>query len=124
VSLLCRGVLLPGGGLPGLYGFVADSGGDLLMQSSLFAFEPGRSPSRGYPDAEDHDEDEILGGFIPGGRCSKCGHPLRGGGLKVMGWPGLLCWDCYHSNLGRRDGRNDLSSDASGERNTGYNWRR
>ncbi len=94
------------------------------MQSSLFAFEPGRSPPRGGVDAE---ELEPVASSSPtayrGRKCAKCGRPLNGGGLRASGW-GLVCWDCYHSNLGRRDGRTDLSSDASGSRNSGYNLRR
>lgn len=93
------------------------------VQSSLFHFEPGRSPPRG--DAED--PEPVASSPPPaayrGRKCAKCGRPLNGGGLQAAGW-GLVCWDCWHSNLGRRDGRSDLSSDASGERNTGYNWRR
>jgi len=98
----------------------------MIRQSDLFSFEEGRSPpSRGY--AEDHDDGgELSRSPPPGGRgrkCAKCGRPLNGGGLRVMGW-GLVCWDCYHSNLGRRDGRADASSDADGCRNSGYNLRR
>lgn len=111
-----------GVGLPGGRGG-ATSGGDPVIQSSIFHFEEDAELLR-REFGEDRDEGEILGGFISGGRCSKCGHPLRGGGLKVMGWPGLLCWNCYHSNLGRRDGRGDLSSDAKSERNVGYSARR
>jgi len=96
------------------------------MQADLFSFERGRSPpSRGRPGAEDP---EVVSSPPPttvyrGRKCAKCGRPLNGGGLQAAGG-GLVCWDCWHSNLGRRDGRADLSSDASGERNTGYNWRR
>jgi hypothetical protein len=97
------------------------------MQSDLSSFAEGRSsPSRGY--AEDHDDEGELSRSPPpvgrGRKCAKCGRFLNGGGLKAMGWPGLLCWDCFHSNLGRRDGRADASSDASGERNVGYSARR
>jgi len=101
----------------------------MILQADLFSFEEGRSPpSRGF--AEDHDDGGELCRSPPttaagyrGRKCAKCGKPLNGGGLKAMGW-GLVCWDCYHSNLGRRDGRADASSDASGERNSGYNLRR
>ena len=95
------------------------------MQADLSSFAEGRSPPRGVVDAED------LGGVAPsppptayrGRKCAKCGRPLNGGGLEVVGW-GRVCWDCYHSNLGRRDGKGDLSSDADGCRNSGYNLRR
>ncbi len=99
------------------------AGGDLLRQIDLLSFgEPGRSPpSRGY--AEDHDDGPDVGGHVPGQRCSKCGKPLSGGGLLVLGY-GLCCWNCYHKTSSRRDGKGDLSSDATAERNAGYNWRR
>lgn len=58
-----------------------------------------------------------------GARCAKCGKPLHGGGLVALGW-GKICWACWHSPLGRKDGRTDLSSDADGARNSGYNLRR
>ena len=93
----------------------------MIRQSDLFNFAEGSLPPRGG-DVDDEGEDP--GGVVPGGRCSRCGKPLRGGGLKVMGWPGRVCWSCFHKPMGRRDGRGDLSSDAAGERNTGYNWRR
>ncbi len=92
-----------------------------MRQIDLSSFAEGPNPR---PLAGDDDEGEDLGGVVPGDRCSRCGKPLRGGGLKVIGWPGRVCWDCYHKPMGRRDGRRDLSSDASGERNVGYNWRR
>ncbi|MDD3566579.1 MAG: hypothetical protein PHN90_13035 [Methanothrix sp.] len=57
-----------------------------------------------------------------GRRCARCGRPLNGGGLEVA-FVGLCCWDCYVKG-GRKDGRSDLSSDAVGDRNSGYNWRR
>jgi hypothetical protein len=93
------------------------------MQSSLFHFEPGRSPPRGGGDAEDL---EAVSSLSPtrGRRCARCGKPLGRGGLYASGW-GLLCWDCFtNKSLGRRDGRGDLSSDADGCRNSGYNLRR
>jgi len=94
----------------------------MTLQSSLFAFEPGRSPR-----AEVDEDDSVVSSpptiACRGRKCAKCGKPLNGGGLEVMGW-GKVCWSCYHSNLGRRDGRTDLSSDADGCRNSGYNLRR
>jgi len=96
-----------------------------MIQADLFSFEEGRSPSsRGF--AEDHDDEgELSRSPPPGGRgrkCAKCGRPLNGGGLELLGF-GLVCWNCYHQG-GRRDGRADASSDAAGERNSGYNRRR
>lgn len=95
------------------------------MQSSLFSFEEGRSPpSRGY--AEDHDDEGDLFRSPPprgrGRKCAKCGKPLNGGGLELVGF-GMVCWLCFNKG-GRRDGKGDLSSDATAERNAGYNWRR
>ncbi|MDF0594268.1 hypothetical protein P0O24_11830 [Methanotrichaceae archaeon M04Ac] len=43
--------------------------------------------------------------------------------MEVVGY-GLCCWRCFNSTTARRDGRGDLSSDASGSRNDGYNLRR
>ena len=96
-----------------------------MRQSDLFSFEEGRSPSsRGF--AEDHDDEGDLFRSPPprgrGRKCAKCGKPLNGGGLELLGF-GLVCWRCFNKG-GRRDGRGDLSSDATAERNAGYNWRR
>ena len=93
----------------------------MIRQCDLFDFASGPRPHRDEVD----DEDEVAPlAEYRGRRCARCGKPLRGGGLKVMGWPGLVCWDCFHKPMGRRDGRRDLSSDASGSRNSGYNLRR
>jgi hypothetical protein len=95
----------------------------VTLQSSLFAFEPGRSPPRGGVDAEDLEPVASSSSIAYRGRkCAKCGRPLNGGGLELLGF-GLVCWSCFHQG-GRRDGRGDLSSDASGSRNSGYNLRR
>jgi hypothetical protein len=97
----------------------------MIRQSDLSVFAEGRDP-RARPLADD-DEGEAVSPPLAeyrGRRCARCGHPLGRGGLWASGW-GLLCWSCFTDRgLGRRDGRGDLSSDASGERNTGYNWRR
>ena len=76
----------------------------MIRQSDLFNFAEGSLPPRG---GDVDDEGELSRSPPPRGRgrkCAKCGKPLNGGGLRVMGW-GLVCWDCYHSNLGRGDGR-------------------
>ena len=96
-----------------------------MIQADLFSFEEGRSPSsRGF--AEDHDDEGDLFRSPPprgrGRKCARCGQPLNGGGLELLGF-GLVCWRCVNKG-GRRDGRGDLSSDATAERNAGYNWRR
>jgi len=96
----------------------------MIRQSDFSSFAEGPHP-RAL--AED-DEGEVVPSPPPatgyrGRKCAKCGAPLNGGGNVVVGW-GRVCWSCYHSNLGRRDGRGDLSSDASGSRNSGYNLRR
>ena len=85
-----------------------------MRQVDLLSFAEGsRLPPRG---GEDEGEED-LGGVVPGSRCSRCGKPLRGGGLKVIGWPGRVCWNCYHKPMGRRDGRGDASRAAAAERN-------
>lgn len=104
-----------------LFSQILASQGVAGLQTSLLHFEEGATPPR--PEVEAEFEGENLAGYVHGGRCSRCGKPLRGGGLKAVGWPGLLCWNCWHQG-GRRDGRADLSSDASGSRNSGYNLRR
>jgi hypothetical protein len=91
-----------------------------VRQIDLSSFAEGPNPR---PLAADDDEGEDLGGVVPGGRCSRCGKPLRGGGLKALGWPGRVCWNCFHKP-GRRDGRADASRDAAAERNCGYGARR
>ena len=95
----------------------------MIRQSDLSSFAEGRDPrSRVFSDVDE-------GEGVPsppyrGRRCARCGHPLGRGGLWASGW-GLLCWNCFQEKgLGRRDRRGDLSSDASGSRNSGYNWRR
>jgi hypothetical protein len=94
-----------------------------VRQSDLFSFAEGRGrspPSRDCPEeSEDCPAPAIPG---RGRKCAKCGRPLNGGGLDLLGW-GLVCWNCYHQG-GRRDGRGDMSSDATGSRNSGYNLRR
>jgi len=74
-----------------------------MIQADLFSFEEGRSPpSRGY--AEDHDDGgELSRSPPPGGRgrkCAKCGRPLNGGGLSLVGY-GLVCWPCFQQGWGR-----------------------
>jgi len=94
-----------------------------MIQADLSSFAEGALPPRG---GDVDDEGDLFRSPPPGGRgrkCAKCGRPLNGGGLRAAGW-GLVCWSCFHSNLGRRDGRADASSDAAGERNSGYNLRR
>jgi len=91
------------------------------MQSDLLSFAEGPKPRALACD--DDADDEHLGGYVPGGRCARCGKPLRGGGLMVA-FVGFCCWRCFHEPMGRRDGRVSASSDPSGERNCGYNWRR
>ncbi len=92
-----------------------------MIQADLSVFAEGPI-TRALAD-DDDEEGEDPGGFIPGGRCVRCGKPLRGGGLPVA-FVGLCCWDCYHKPLGRRDGRADASRDAAAERNCGYGARR
>lgn len=76
-----------------------------MRQSDLFSFAEGRGrspPIRGY--AEDHgDEGELTRLSPPGGRgrkCAKCGRPLNGGGLYLVGY-GLVCWPCFQQGWGR-----------------------
>jgi len=97
----------------------------MIRQCDLSGFAEG---ARLPPGGDVDDEGEVVPSPPPatgyrGRKCAKCGAPLNGGGNVVVGW-GRVCWSCYHSNLGRRDGRGDLSSDASGSRNSGYNLRR
>lgn len=92
----------------------------MSSQTSLFRYERGAvAPHLREEAGRDGDDDATY----TGSRCAKCHKPLRGGGLYALGW-GRLCWGCWHGPLGRRDGRTDLSSDAAGERNSGYNLRR
>jgi hypothetical protein len=94
----------------------------MIRQADLSSFEPGRSPPGRA--CIDDDEGDGVPSPVRGRRCARCGHPLGRGGNYAMGW-GLLCWNCFQDKgLGRRDGRASASSDASAERNVGYNWRR
>lgn len=127
----CNGAALVGCG--GLYPIVGEverlalvepsGGGDLVIrQSDLSGFAEGPLPPRG---GDVDDEGDLFRSPPPRGRgrkCAKCGKPLNGGGLELLGF-GLVCWRCFNKG-GRRDGRGDLSSDATAERNAGYNWRR
>lgn len=90
-----------------------------MIQYDLFSFE-AKTDHRRSAEEEQYCSAPATPGR--GRRCARCGRPLNGGGLPVA-FVGLCCWDCYHKPMGRRDGRRDLSSDASGERNVGYNWR-
>ncbi|MDD3566636.1 MAG: hypothetical protein PHN90_13320 [Methanothrix sp.] len=92
----------------------------MIRQADLFNFAEGSLPPRG---GDVDDEGEELPVHTWGRRCAKCGRRLGGGGLEVVGY-GLCCWRCYNSTTTRRDGRGDASSDAAGERNSGYNLRR
>lgn len=92
----------------------------MIRQSDLSVFAEGRDPRALAGDVDD--EGDSLPVHLWGRRCARCGRRLGGGGLYSLGW-GTVCWECYHKP-GRRDGRGDLSSDASGSRNSGYNLRR
>jgi hypothetical protein len=96
----------------------------MILQADLFSFEKGaRSPRlRALEDPDEADVSRLSPTGYQGRKCARCGRPLNGGGLELLGF-GLVCWRCFNKG-GRRDGRGDLSSDATAERNAGYNWRR
>lgn len=71
----------------------------MIRQADLSGFAEGSLPPRG---GDVDDEGEELPVHTWGRRCAKCGRRLGGGGLKVLGWPGLLCWNCYHSTTSIR----------------------
>ena len=90
-----------------------------MIQYDLFSFEAKTGHRR---NVEEEQDCPALATPGRGRRCARCGRPLNGGGLEVA-FVGLCCWDCFMKG-GRKDGRGDLSSDAVGERNSGYNSRR
>jgi hypothetical protein len=92
----------------------------MIRQSDFSHFAEGAHHPRGGD--VDGGEGDSLPVHLWGRRCARCGRRLGGGGLYSLGW-GTVCWECYHKP-GRRDGRADASSDAAGERNSGYNLRR
>ena len=97
----------------------------MTLQLDLFGFEAdgARAPrSRALEDPDEADVSRLSLTGYQGRKCARCGQPLNGGGLELLGF-GLVCWRCFNKG-GRRDGRGDLSSDATAERNAGYNWRR
>ncbi len=99
-----------------------------MRQSDLSSFTEGRDPRARVFVGEGEDLEPAVSDSPPattayrGRRCAKCGRPLNGGGLELLGF-GLVCWRCFNKG-GRRDGKGDLSSDATAERNAGYNRRR
>ena len=93
----------------------------MIRQPDFSSFAEGPRP---HQDEVDDEGEVVPSPPYRGRRCARCGHPLGRGGFWAAGW-GLLCWSCFQDKgLGRRDRQGGLSSDASGERNTGYNWRR
>ncbi|GEM_PF-4850725 len=74
----------------------------MLSQCDLFDY--GAEGSRPSPRPAPTVEDEVDYISVPhqyrGRRCARCGKPLNGGGLVLVGH-GFVCWSCYSRGGGR-----------------------
>lgn len=74
----------------------------MLNQRDLFYYgaEGSALPPNIVPAVEDEVDQYSSTHLYRGRRCARCGKPLNGGGLILVGF-GLVCWSCYTKG-GRR----------------------
>lgn len=75
-----------------------------MRQSDLSSFTEGRDPRARVFVGEGEDLEPAVSdppaAAYHGRRCAKCGRPLNGGGLSLVGY-GLVCWPCFQQGWGR-----------------------